>query len=147
MIAKTRPAEILLVEDDPADVLLTKEALKEVAVPHNLNVTTDGVEAIAFLRGDSKYGGATRPDLMLLDLNLPRKDGREVLAEVKSDPKLKQIPVVVFTASRSEQDIVKCYSLHANAYVIKPLSLDNFLVVVRDTVNFWLTTVTLPPGE
>lgn len=139
------PIEILLVEDSPADVRLTKEALKEEKLYNNLNVVNDGVEAMAFLRREGKYAKAARPDLILLDLNLPRKDGREVLLEIKSDEKLKIIPVVVLTVSKAEEDVLKSYKLHANCYITKPLDLSQFSRVVKTIQDFWLTIVKLPP--
>jgi CheY-like chemotaxis protein len=139
-----RPIEILLVEDNPGDVRLTVEALKEGKVRHNLRVAHDGVEALAFLRRQGAFADAVRPDLILLDLNLPRMDGREVLAEVKSDPDLKIIPVVVLTTSGAEQDIVRTYQLQANCYITKPVDLEQFITVVRSIEEFWLTIVTLP---
>jgi chemotaxis family two-component system response regulator Rcp1 len=142
-----RPIEILYVEDNPGDIRLTKEALKEYKVRNNLHVATDGVEAMAFLRKEGKYANAPYPDLILLDLNLPRKDGREVLAEVKADPSLKRIPVVVVTISQAEEDIVKTYNLHANCYITKPVNLDKFLEVVKAIEEFWLTIVKLPPDN
>jgi chemotaxis family two-component system response regulator Rcp1 len=139
-----RPIEILLVEDNPGDVRLTKEALREGKVANNLSVAADGVEALAFLRRQGVHAGATRPDLVLLDLNLPRKDGREVLAEIKSDAELKRIPVVVLTTSKAEEDILKTYDLHANCYIAKPVDLDQFIRVVKSIDDFWLTVVRLP---
>ncbi len=139
--------EILLVEDNPGDVRLTKEALKEGKILNNLNVVTDGVEAVAFLRREGNYTSAPRPELILLDLNLPKKDGREVLAEIKKDPSLKLIPVVILTSSAAEQDIVKSYNLHANCYVTKPVDLDQFIEVVKSIENFWLAVVKLPPEK
>lgn len=140
-----RPIELLLVEDNPGDVRLAEEALKEAKVHNTLHVVGDGAEAMSFLRKEGKYANAPRPDVILLDLNLPKKDGREVLAEIKTDGDLKRIPVVVLTVSKDEEDIVKSYNLHANCYVIKPLSLDRFLEVVKSIEDFWLTIVTLPP--
>jgi Response regulators consisting of a CheY-like receiver domain and a winged-helix DNA-binding domain len=140
-----QPIEILLVEDNPADVRLTTEALKEEKIYNNLHVATDGVEAIAFLRREGKYVNAVRPDLILLDLNLPKKDGREVLKEIKSDDSLKIIPVVVLTVSRSEEDILRSYNLNANCYITKPVDLDQFMKVIRTIQEFWLTIVKLPP--
>jgi CheY-like chemotaxis protein len=140
-----RPIEILLVEDNPGDVRLTIEALRDAKVHNRVSVAKDGVEAMAFLRREGQYGDARRPDLILLDLNLPRKDGREVLAEIKVDTGLKHIPVVILTTSRAEQDILKSYDLHANCYVTKPVDLDQFITVVRSIENFWLTVVALPP--
>ena len=139
-----RPVEILLVEDNPGDVRLTIEALREGKVHNNLNVAEDGEEALAFLRREGSYARAPRPDLILLDLNLPRKDGREVLAEIKADPRLKTIPVVILTTSKADQDIVRSYELNANCYVTKPVDLEQFITVVQSIENFWLTIVTLP---
>src|SRR4030042_3754006 len=135
------PIEILLVEDNPADVRLTVEALKEEKIYNNLHVVTDGVEAIAFLRREGKYAKAVRPDLIFLDLNLPRKDGREVLKEIKSDDNVKAIPVVVLTISKSEEDIIKSYNLHANCYITKPVDLNQFIKVIRSVQEFWLSIV------
>ena len=142
---RINPIEILLVEDNPADVRLTQEALQEEKIHNNLSVVHDGVEALAFLRGEGKYKKATRPDLILLDLNLPRKDGREVLAEIKNDEILKHIPVVVLTISDAEKDILKSYNLHANCYIKKPLDLGEFSKVVKSIQEFWLSIVKLPP--
>lgn len=139
------PIEILLVEDSPADVRLTQEALKEEKLYNNLHVVNDGVEAMAFLRREGKYAGAVRPDLILLDLNLPRKDGREVLQDIKSDDALKIIPIVVLTVSKAEEDVMKSYALHANCYITKPIDLDQFARVVKAIQDFWLTIVKLPP--
>jgi CheY-like chemotaxis protein len=139
-----RPAEILLVEDNPGDVRLTIEALRESKVANNLNVARDGVEALAYLRREGAYAGAVRPDLILLDLNMPRKDGREVLAEIKAEPALRTIPVVVLTTSRAEQDVLRSYELQANCYITKPVDLEQFITVVKSIENFWLTIVTLP---
>jgi two-component system, chemotaxis family, response regulator Rcp1 len=139
-----RPVEILLVEDNPGDVRLTIEALREGKVRNRLNVASDGVEAIAYLRREGKYADAVRPDLMLLDLNLPRKDGRQVLAEIKADDDLRTIPVVILTTSKADEDIVRSYNLHANCYVTKPVDLDQFITVVKSIEDFWLTIVTLP---
>jgi CheY-like chemotaxis protein len=138
------PIEILLVEDNPGDVRLTVEALKEAKVRNNLHVAKDGVEAMEFLRRAGAHAEAPRPDLVLLDLNLPRKDGREVLQEIKTDPDLDLIPVVVLTTSQAEQDVLESYQLHANAYVTKPVDLERFLQVVRSIENFWLEIVRLP---
>ena len=137
--------EILLVEDNPGDVRLTREALKDGKIVNNLHVAEDGVDALAFLRREGKYHNAVRPELILLDLNLPKKDGREVLAEIKADKELKRIPVVILTSSAAEQDIVKSYNLHANCYVTKPVDLDQFINVVKSIEHFWLTVVKLPP--
>lgn len=139
-----RPADFLLVEDNPGDVRLTQEALKSHKVQNNLHVVGDGEEAMAFLRKQGKYANAPRPDIILLDLNLPRKDGREVLADIKSDPSLKSIPVVVITSSEAEQDVIRSYNLNANCYVTKPVNLDQFIKVVQSINDFWLTIVKLP---
>lgn len=142
-----RPAEFLLVEDNPGDVRLTREALRESKVRNNLSVAGDGEEALKFLRRQSPYENAPRPDIILLDLNLPKKDGREVLSEIKSDPALKRIPVVVITSSEAEQDILQTYDLHVNCYVTKPVDLDQFIKVVRSIEDFWLTIVRLPSED
>lgn len=139
------PIEILLVEDNPADVRLTVEAFKEVKLSNNLNVVEDGVEAMAFLRREGKYGDVPRPDIILLDLNLPRKSGREVLEEIKTDQNLKRIPVVILTMSNAEEDILKTYNLHANCYITKPVDLNQFIKIVKSIENFWLSIVKLPP--
>ena len=139
-----RPIEILLVEDNPGDVRLTIEALKEGKVRNSLNVARDGVEAVAYLRREGPHAQAVRPDLILLDLNLPRKDGREVLAELKADERLRRIPVVILTTSRDERDVLRAYDLHANCYITKPVDLDQFIAVVQSIETFWLTIVTLP---
>jgi two-component system, chemotaxis family, response regulator Rcp1 len=139
-----QPVEILLVEDNPGDVRLTREALKDGKVGNRLHVVGDGVEALAFLRQEGKYAGVPRPDLILLDLNLPKKDGREVLAEIKADADLTRIPVVVLTTSRAEQDILQTYDLHVNCYITKPIDLEQFVEVVRRIEEFWLTIVILP---
>jgi len=141
-----RPVEILLVEDNPGDVRLTEEALKEGKLMNRLSVVGDGVEALAFLRRKGKYANASRPDLILLDLNLPKKDGREVLAEIKADDDLKRIPVVILTISKAEEDILKTYNLHCNCYITKPVDLSQFLTVVKAVEDFWLTIVKLPPN-
>ena len=143
-MSSLKPIEILLVEDNAADVRLTEEALKEGKVRNNLHVARDGMEALEFLRRQGKYANATRPDLILLDLNLPRRDGREVLAEIKDDPELKLIPVVVLTTSSAEADILKSYKLHANCYITKPVDLEQFVSVVKSIDDFWLTVVRLP---
>jgi CheY-like chemotaxis protein len=140
-----RPVEILLVEDNPGDVRLAVEALKEGKVRNNLSVVEDGSEAMSFLRREGKYALAPRPDLILLDLNLPKKDGREVLAEIKADDSLRRIPVVVLTTSKAEQDILRTYDLHANCYITKPVDLEQFIAVVKSVEDFWLTIVKLPP--
>jgi two-component system, chemotaxis family, response regulator Rcp1 len=141
-----RPAEVLLVEDSPGDVRLTREALKEGKVRNNLSVVSDGVEAMEFLRREGQYADAPRPDIVLLDLNMPRKDGREVLAEMKSDETLKRIPVVILTTSEAEQDILRTYDLHANCYLTKPVDLEQFISIVKSVEDFWLTIVQLPRG-
>jgi two-component system, chemotaxis family, response regulator Rcp1 len=141
---RVEPIEILLVEDSPADVDLTREALEDAKVHNNLHVASDGVEALAFLRREGRYADAPHPALILLDLNLPKKDGREVLAEIKADPLLRRIPVVVLTTSEAEQDILQSYDLHANCYVTKPVDLDAFMHVVRSIEDFWLAIVRLP---
>jgi CheY-like chemotaxis protein len=141
---KSRPVEILLVEDNPGDVRLTIEALRDGKVRNHLSVACDGVDALAFLRREGAHAGAPRPDLILLDLNLPRKDGRELLADVKSDPALSSIPVVVLTTSRAEPDVLAAYRLQAACYITKPVDLDQFLAVVKSIENFWLSVVTFP---
>lgn len=144
---KCGPIEILLVEDNPGDVRLTIEALKEGKVANKINVAADGVEALAFLRREGKYEKAPKPDLILLDLNLPKKNGREVLAEIKTDSRLKCIPVVILTSSQAEKDIVTTYNLHANCYITKPVDFGQFIDVVKSIENFWFTVVKLPPKE
>jgi chemotaxis family two-component system response regulator Rcp1 len=136
--------EVLLVEDSPGDVRLTREALKDAKVHINLHVAPDGAEAMAFLKREGDYANVPRPDLILLDLNLPKKDGREVLAEIKESESLKSIPVVILTTSASEEDILRSYRLHANCYITKPVDLDGFLKVVHSIDNFWLSVVKLP---
>ena len=138
------PVEILLVEDNPGDHRLTKEALHEGKVYNNLHWVKDGVEAIDFLKQRGKYEKAPRPDIILLDLNLPKKDGREVLSEIKGDRDLRSIPVVILTTSKAEEDVLRSYDLHANCYVTKPVDLDKFIVVVQSIDRFWLTIATLP---
>jgi two-component system, chemotaxis family, response regulator Rcp1 len=140
----SRPIEVLLVEDNPGDVRLTREALKEGKVSNNLAVAENGVEALAYLRREGQYVDSVRPDLILLDLNLPRKDGREVLEEIKADASLRNIPVVVLTSSEAEQDILRAYELHANCYISKPVDLDQFVKVVKSIEDFWFTIVKLP---
>jgi chemotaxis family two-component system response regulator Rcp1 len=140
----TEPIEILLVEDNPGDARLAQEALKESKVHNNLHHVVDGVEAMRFLRREGAYAGVPVPDLVLLDLNLPRKDGREVLAEIKENPELRVVPVVVLTTSAAERDLVKTYGLHANAYVVKPIDLDRFIEIVQAIENFWFSIVKLP---
>lgn len=139
--------DILLVEDSPADVLITREAFAEFKILNTLYVVEDGVEAMAFLNQDGKYASAPRPDLILLDLNLPRKNGREVLAEVKGDPRLKNIPVVILTTSHSERDVLEAYDQHANCYIVKPVGFENFVEAVKTIHQFWFSVVTLPPEE
>ena len=141
------PVEILLVEDNPGDYRLTKEALKEGKVYNNLYWVKDGVEAIEFLKQRGAHASAPRPDIILLDLNLPKKDGREVLSEIKGDDNLRAIPVVILTTSKAEEDVLRSYDLHANCYVTKPVDLDKFIVVVQSIDRFWLTVVTLPPAK
>ena len=138
------PIEVLLVEDDPGDVLMTREAFEDYKVKNNLHVVSDGVEALSFLRGEGEYTGSPRPDLILLDLNLPLKDGREVLSEIKSDDKLRRIPVVVLTTSEAEEDVLRSYDLHANAYITKPVDFDRFVDVVRHIDDFFVSVVRLP---
>src|ERR1700737_3005639 len=138
------PIEVLLVEDSPGDVRLTREAFKDAKVLINLHVASDGAEAMDFLRREAAYANVPRPDLILLDLNLPKKDGREVLEEIKASPTLMTIPVVILTTSASEADILRSYRLHANCYITKPVGLDGFLEVVKSIDNFWLTVVKLP---
>jgi chemotaxis family two-component system response regulator Rcp1 len=140
-----RPIELLLVEDNPGDVRLTKEALREGKVRNHLHVAADGVEAMAYLRREGPHAQAHQPDLILLDLNLPKKSGREVLAEIKADPELRRIPVVILTVSKDEEDVLKSYNLHANCYITKPVDLEQFLEVVKSIEDFWLTVVMLPP--
>jgi CheY-like chemotaxis protein len=137
--------EILLVEDNPGDVRLTEEAMKEAKMRNNLSVACDGVEAMAFLRQEGEYADAPRPDVVLLDLNLPKKDGRAVLAEIKADPDLRRIPVVILTSSKAEEDVLNSYDLHANCYVTKPGDLEQFIEVVKSVGDFWVQIVKLPP--
>lgn len=143
-LENARPIEILLVEDDPGDVVIAQEALEQSKLVNNLHVATNGDEALAFLRRDGEYADAPKPDLVLLDLNLPRRDGREVLAEVKADPDLRRIPVVILTTSQAEEDIVRSYDLHANAYVTKPVDFAQFVHVVQQIDEFFFTVVSLP---
>ena len=140
-----KPVYMLLVEDNPGDVRLTKETLRDAKMMVKLDVVGDGMEAMAFLRREGKYAKAKRPDLILLDLNMPKKDGREVLAEVKQDPDLRRIPVVILTISNNEEDILKSYNLHANAYVAKPLGLQEFAKIIESVEDFWFTVAKLPP--
>ncbi|MCY3957372.1 MAG: response regulator [Chloroflexi bacterium] len=143
--ASGAPIEILLVEDNPGDVRLTQEAVREAKIRNTLNVVNDGEQAIAYVRRQGEYADRPRPDLILLDLNLPRKDGREVLQDLKCDPDLHRIPVVVLTSSEAEQDILRTYDLYANAYVTKPVDLEQFMRVVSSIQDFWLNIVKLPP--
>ena len=143
----TKPITILLVEDNPGDARLTIETMKSAKVRNTLHVARDGIEAMAFLRQEAGFANAVRPDLILLDLNLPKKDGREMLADLKADPILRRIPVVVLTTSQAEEDIVRSYDLHANCYITKPIDLNQFIVVVKSIENFWLTIVSLPSYE
>lgn len=142
---RARPVEILLVEDNPGDVRLTREALKEGKISNNLSVVHDGLEALDFLYRRGAYNQAVRPDIILLDLNLPRMDGRAVLQEVKNDASLRRIPIVVLTTSGAEEDIVRSYDLHVNCYITKPVDIDQFIDVVKAIDNFWFSVVTLPP--
>jgi CheY-like chemotaxis protein len=142
-----KPIEILLVEDNPGDVRLTREALRDTKVHNRLSVAQTGLEALAFLRRQGKHATAPRPDLILLDLNLPLKSGMEVLGEIKGDPDLRTIPVVILTTSEAETDIIKAYHLNANCYVTKPVGLEQFIEVVNSIENFWLTVVKLPKSE
>ncbi len=142
-----RPIEILLVEDNPGDVRLTQEVFKEGKIRNRMSVAWNGEEALSYLRKEGRFSDAIRPDLILLDLNLPRKGGREVLAEIKADPRLKCIPVVILTTSQADQDISESYKQHANCYIVKPVDLDHFIGVVRSIEGFWLQIVKLPPGE
>jgi two-component system, chemotaxis family, response regulator Rcp1 len=144
-VASGRPVEIFLVEDNPGDVDLTRETLLDSKLLNNMSVVNNGVEAMAYLRREGKYADASRPDLILLDLNLPKKDGREVLAEIKADERLRRIPVVVLTTSCAEKDILETYDLHANCYITKPVNLDQFSAVVKAIEEFWFTIVRLPP--
>jgi len=144
-IEPSLPIEVLLVEDDPGDVLMTQEAFEEHKVRNSLNVVSDGVEALAYLRREGEHADAPRPDLILLDLNLPRVDGREVLQVIKNDEDLRRIPVVVLTTSQADEDILRSYSLHANAYVTKPVDFERFIAVVRQIDEFFVSVVKLPP--
>lgn len=146
MSPSTSTVEILLVEDDPGDVLITREAVEGSKFANNLNVVSNGEQALQYLRREAPYEDATRPGLILLDLNLPRLDGREVLAQIKQDPDLRRIPVVVLTTSSADEDIVRSYDLHANAYVTKPVDFDQFMSVVRQVDEFFISIVTLPPA-
>ena len=145
-MTKSKPITILMAEDNSTDVMLTKEALAHAKVLNSLHVVDDGEEALEFLYRRGKHAKAPQPDLILLDLNMPRKNGQEVLAEIKRDPKLKHIPVVILTTSKADEDVVKAYGLYANCYVIKPVDFDVFAEVVRSIQQFWFTVVTLPPA-
>lgn len=140
-------AEILLAEDNPGDVLLTKEAFAEAKIKNNINVATDGEETLDYLYKRGRFEDAATPDLILLDLNMPKKDGREVLEEIKKDDKLRRIPVVILTSSQAEQDVVKTYDLHANSYVLKPVDLGKFAEIVSAIESFWFSVVVLPPTQ
>ncbi len=142
---QSKEIEILLVEDSPADILITREAFQDARLTNTLHVVEDGVKAMEFLRREGIYASAPRPDLILLDLNLPRKNGREVLAEIKATAEFKSIPIVVLTTSNADEDILKAYNLHANCYVIKPVGFDNFFKAVQSIESFWFSIVTLPP--
>jgi CheY-like chemotaxis protein len=144
-MGQREPVEILLAEDNPGDVKLTRKALERGRLANNLHVVTDGVETMAFLRGDGEYADAPRPDLVLLDLNMPRKDGREVLEEIKGSEGLRRIPVVILTSSEAEEDVIKSYERHANAYLTKPVDFEGFIDVVNSLEEFWLQVVKLPP--
>ena len=144
---RIRPVEILLVEDNPGDVRLTKEAMKEAKIFNILNVVEDGVEALAYLRKKGKFKDVNRPDIILLDLNLPKKNGREVLTEIKQDINLKQIPVVILTVSKAEEDVIKTYELHANCFITKPVDMDQFIKVIKSIEDFWFSIVKLPPNK
>jgi two-component system response regulator len=144
-LSGAKPIEILLVEDSPSDAALTREALEAGKIANNLNHVVNGVAAMEYLRRQGKFAKAPRPDLIMLDLNLPRKDGREVLKELKDDPSLKIIPVIVLTTSRSDEDILRSYQLNANCYITKPVDFQHFIDVVKSIENFWLSVVTLPP--
>jgi len=143
----SRPIEILLVEDNPGDVRLAQEAFREGKLSNRLTVVGDGVEALAYMRRGGTYAASVRPDIVLLDLNLPKKDGRDVLAEVKGDEQLRRTPIIILTTSTSEQDILKAYDLHANCYITKPVDLEQFLTVVKSIEDFWLSIVKLPPPD
>lgn len=141
-----RPIEILLVDDNPGDIRLTQEALKESKVFNNLHIVEDGMEALEFLRKKGRFKNEITPDIILLDLNLPKRNGREVLTEIKNDDLLKKIPVVILTISRAEEDILKSYELHANCYITKPVDMNQFIKIVRSIENFWFSIVKLPPN-
>ena len=144
-VVPATPIEVLLVEDDPGDVLMTREAFEEHRVGNRLNVVSDGVDALAYLRKEDPFRSAVRPDLILLDLNLPKRDGREVLKEIKTDLSLRQIPVVVLTTSQADEDVLRSYQLHANAYVTKPVDFERFITVVKQIDEFFISVVRLPP--
>lgn len=144
MDAPSKTVEILLIEDNPGDARLAREALRDAKVRNNLSWVPDGVEGMAYLRREGKYSQSARPDLILLDLNLPRKDGREVLSEIKADENLRRIPVVILTTSQAEEDILRAYHLNANCYITKPVDLEQFMKVVKTIEDFWLTIVRLP---
>jgi len=141
------PIQVLLIEDNPDDVRLAREALEDAKVRNQISVVQDGVEAMSFLRREGRYADAPHPDLILLDLNLPQKDGREALAEIEADENLRRIPVVILTSSQAEQDIVKAHDLHANAFISKPVDLEQFLLAVKSIPGFWLEIVNLPPED
>jgi len=145
MFINPKPVEILLVEDNPLDVIMTREALEDGKVCNNLSVVEDGEQAMDFLHRKGAYADAPRPDVILLDLNLPRKDGREVLIEIKADPMLQHIPVIVLTTSKAEEDIVRSYKLHANCFITKPVDLEQFTNVIKSIEDFWFEIVKLPP--
>lgn len=142
--SQSKPIDILLVEDNPGDIRLTREAFKDGRIKNEINVVMDGEEAVLYLKKKDKYVNASTPDIILLDLNLPKKDGREVLAEIKSDPELKCIPVIILTTSSAQSDILNTYSNHANCYIMKPVDFNQFINVIRTIENFWLTIVKLP---
>ena len=146
MAAEMRSVNILLVEDNPDDVILTKESLKEGKIKNTMYDVGDGVEAMAFLRRQGKYAGSPRPDIVFLDLNLPKKDGRQVLEEIKTDADLRSIPVVILTTSEAEEDVLKSYNLHANSYITKPVNLERFIHVIKHIEEFWFDIVRLPKG-
>lgn len=142
---RAEPIEILLVEDNPGDARLAQEALRDSKILNNLHLVKDGVEAMEFLRCQGRYRAAVRPDIILLDLNMPKKDGREVLAELKEDEDLRRIPVVIMTTSSAETDVINAYDLHANCFITKPIDLDQFMAIVQQIESFWLNVVRLPP--
>ena len=144
---KFKAVKILLIEDNPGDVRLTIEALKEAKIMNSMHVADDGIEALSFLKKEGIYKDKPRPDLIILDLNLPKKDGREVLGEIKSDDSLKQIPIVILTTSEAEEDIIKSYELHANCYITKPVDMEQFIKVVKSVGEFWFSIVILPPHD